>query len=113
MSGRTLAIEEVVRDAGLPTDVFRTIVVAETDVPAVSQALIDDDRIAAVRFTGGERAKSAVAAAAGRVIKKTLLELGGSDPFVRARVQEPADLDALLGGNDTWQVEAQPSLSGE
>ncbi|HJX44895.1 MAG TPA: aldehyde dehydrogenase family protein, partial [Geodermatophilus sp.] len=82
VTGSALAIERVLRDAGLPENVFRSIVVAEEDVPAVSQALIEDDRIAAVSLTGSERAGSAVAATAGRAIKKSLLELGGSDPFV-------------------------------
>jgi len=74
VTGSALAIERVFRDAGLPEDVFRSIVVAEADVPEVSRALIEDDRIAAVSLTGSERAGAAVASAAGRVIKKSLLE---------------------------------------
>ncbi|MGY1731765.1 aldehyde dehydrogenase family protein [Geodermatophilus sp. SYSU D01045] len=93
VTGCALAIERAFRDAGLPENVFRSIVVAEEDVPAVSQALIEDDRIAAVSLTGSERAGSAVAAAAGRAIKKSLLELGGSDPFV---VLDDADLDLAV-----------------
>src|SRR5919199_74458 len=93
VTGGALAIEQVFREAGLPEDVFRSIVVAEEDVPAVSQALIEDDRIAAVSLTGSERAGSAVAAAARRAIKKSLLELGGSDPFV---VLDDADLDLAV-----------------
>jgi succinate-semialdehyde dehydrogenase/glutarate-semialdehyde dehydrogenase len=93
VTGSALAIEQVFREAGLPENVFRSIVVAEEDVPGVSQALIEDDRIAAVSLTGSERAGSAVAAAAGRVIKKSLLELGGSDPFV---VLDDADVDAAV-----------------
>jgi succinate-semialdehyde dehydrogenase/glutarate-semialdehyde dehydrogenase len=95
VTGCALAVEQVFRDAGLPENAFRSIVVAEEDVPAVSQALIEDDRIAAVSLTGSERAGSAVAATAGRVIKKSLLELGGSDPFV---VLDDADLDAAVAG---------------
>ena len=68
VTGSALAIERVFRDAGLPEDVFRSIVVAEADVPEVSRALIEDDRIAAVSLTGSERAGAAVASAAGRVI---------------------------------------------
>src|SRR4051794_9461689 len=95
VTGCALAIEQVFRDAGLPADAFRSIVVAEADVPEVSRALIEDDRIAAVSLTGSERAGAAVAAAAGRVIKKSLLELGGSDPFV---VLADADLDLTVAG---------------
>src|SRR3954452_14087721 len=95
VTGCALAIEQVMTDAGLPDDVFRSIVVAEADVPEVSRALVEDDRIAAVSLTGSERAGAAVAAAAGRVIKKSLLELGGSDPFV---VLADADLDLAVAG---------------
>jgi succinate-semialdehyde dehydrogenase / glutarate-semialdehyde dehydrogenase len=95
VTGCALAIEQVFRDAGLPEDVFRSIVVAEDDVPEVSRTLIADDRIAAVSLTGSERAGSAVAAAAGRAVKKSLLELGGSDPFV---VLADADLDLAVAG---------------
>ena len=95
VTGCALAIEQVFRDAGLPSDVFRSVVVAEADVPEVSRALIEDDRIAAVSLTGSERAGAAVAAAAGGVIKKSLLELGGSDPFV---VLADADLDVAVAG---------------
>src|SRR3954453_11774690 len=95
VTGCALAIEQVFRDAGLPPDVFRSVVVAEADVPDVSRALIEDDRIAAVSLTGSERAGAAVAEAAGRVIKKSLLELGGSDPFV---VLADADLDLAVAG---------------
>lgn len=89
VSGCALALEEIFLDAGVPTDVFRSLIVAEADVPAVSAALVDDDRIAAVSLTGSERAGASVAAAAGRAIKKVVLELGGSDPFV---VLDDADL---------------------
>jgi succinate-semialdehyde dehydrogenase/glutarate-semialdehyde dehydrogenase len=95
VTGCALAIEQVMTDAGLPDDVFRSIVVAEADVPEVSRALVEDDRIAAVSLTGSERAGAAVAAAAGRAIKKSLLELGGSDPFV---VLADADLDLAVAG---------------
>src|SRR4051812_45078280 len=95
VTGCALAIEQVFRDAGLPADVFRSVVVAEADVPDDSRALIEDDRIAAVSLTGSERAGAAVAEIAGRGIKKSLLELGGSDPFV---VLGDADLDLAVAG---------------
>ena len=95
VTGCALAVEQVFRDAGLPDDAFRSIVVAEADVPEVSRALIDDDRVAAVSLTGSEGAGAAVASAAGRAVKKTVLELGGSDPFV---VLADADLDLAVAG---------------
>jgi succinate-semialdehyde dehydrogenase / glutarate-semialdehyde dehydrogenase len=95
VTGCALAIEQVFRDASVPDDVFRSIVVAEADVPEVSRALVEDDRVAAVSLTGSERAGAAVAAAAGRAIKKSLLELGGSDPFV---VLADAELDLAVAG---------------
>lgn len=93
VTGVALAIETIFRDAGLPEGVFRTIVVAEPDVAATVDNLIQDDRIAAVTLTGSNRAGSHVAASAGRAAKKSLLELGGSDPFV---VLDDADLDVVI-----------------
>jgi len=78
VTGCAMAIEALFRSAGYPEHVFRTLVV---DVPAVD-AIIRDDRIQAVTFTGSTRAGQAVAATAGAVVKKTVLELGGSDPSV-------------------------------
>jgi succinate-semialdehyde dehydrogenase / glutarate-semialdehyde dehydrogenase len=89
VTGCALAIEKVFGDAGLPAGVFRTLVIAEPDVPTVTEALINDPRVAAVTLTGSESAGSAVAAIAGRAVKKSVLELGGSDPFV---VLDDADL---------------------
>lgn len=93
VTGVALAIESVLADAGLPADVFRTLVVAEADVPEVVQGLVHDDRVAAVTLTGSNRAGSHVASAAGKAAKKSVLELGGSDPFV---VLEDADLDVVV-----------------
>ena len=78
VTGCALALEELFSTAGYPDHVFRTLVV---DVPAV-EALIRDDRIKAVTLTGSNRAGEAVASTAGATIKKTVLELGGSDPAV-------------------------------
>ncbi|WP_460867408.1 NAD-dependent succinate-semialdehyde dehydrogenase [Rhodococcus aerolatus] len=93
VTGTALAIESVLTDAGLPADVFRALVVVEPDVPGAVERLIADDRVAAVTLTGSNRAGEQVAAAAGRATKKTVLELGGSDPFV---VLADADLDDVV-----------------
>src|SRR5439155_277107 len=73
-----LAIEEVFRDAGFPRGALRTVLVPGSAV----EAIIDDPRVRAVTLTGSNTTGEKVAAAAGRAIKKTVLELGGSDPFV-------------------------------
>src|SRR6476661_6993814 len=86
-----LAIEEVFRRAGFPSGLFRTVL---ADAQVV-KGLIEDPRIVAATLTGSERAGRAVAEQAGRQIKKTVLELGGSDPFV---VLADADLDVAAKG---------------
>ncbi len=84
-----LAIEEVFREAGFPAGVFRTLMIRASQVKRV----IDDPRIHAVTLTGSEPAGRSVAEAAGANIKKSVLELGGSDAFV---VLEDADLDLAV-----------------
>lgn len=84
-----LALEEIFANADLPAGVFTTLLV---ESGAVAE-LIADPRIAAVTITGSERAGREVAAAAGRALKKSVLELGGSDPFI---VMPSADLDAAV-----------------
>jgi len=81
-TGSARAVQRVLDDAGAPAGLFTALVIAERDVPAVTARLIDDPRIGAVTITGSERAGAAVGTAAGRSIKKSVLELGGSDPFV-------------------------------
>jgi succinate-semialdehyde dehydrogenase/glutarate-semialdehyde dehydrogenase len=80
-----LAIEEIIHRAGFPTGVFQTLLISAAQVAP----LIDDQRVKAATLTGSEFAGASLAAAAGKQIKKTVLELGGSDPFI---VLESADL---------------------
>ena len=82
-----LAIERVMHDAGFPRDLFRTLLVGAGAVAGI----IRDPRVAAATITGSEPAGRSVAEAAGRALKPSVLELGGSDPFI---VLADADLDA-------------------
>lgn len=82
-----LALEEVFTRAGAPAGLFTTLLVGSAEVAR----LIDDDRIAAVTFTGSTPAGRSIAAQAGRALKKQVLELGGSDPFI---VLADADIEA-------------------
>jgi succinate-semialdehyde dehydrogenase/glutarate-semialdehyde dehydrogenase len=84
-----LAIEDVIRRAGFPADVFQTLLIGSAAV----ERLLDDERVKAASLTGSEPAGAHVASQAGRRIKKTVLELGGSDPFI---VTAHADLDAAV-----------------
>ena len=81
-----LAIERIFREAGFEEGVFQTLLITSAQVERV----IDDDRVVAITVTGSERAGAAVAGRAGAKVKKTVLELGGSDPFI---VMPSADLD--------------------
>ena len=81
-SGCALAIEAAFTDAGLPSGLFRALLVGDAVVGDVTARIIEDPRVAAVTLTGSERAGTAVGAAAGRALKKSVLELGGSDPFI-------------------------------
>jgi succinate-semialdehyde dehydrogenase/glutarate-semialdehyde dehydrogenase len=78
VTGCALAIADVFREAGLPAGTLATIVVAGRDM----EKIVADPRIAAVTLTGSEGAGSSVASIAGKHLKKTVLELGGSDAFV-------------------------------
>jgi succinate-semialdehyde dehydrogenase/glutarate-semialdehyde dehydrogenase len=82
-----LAIEQVMHDAGFPEALFRTLLLGARRV----RPLILDERIAAVTITGSEPAGRQVAAAAGEALKPSVMELGGSDPFI---VLADADVEA-------------------
>lgn len=84
-----LEIETVIRQAGFPSDVFQSLLIGSSQVERV----INDPRVKAVTLTGSEPAGMQVASQAGRQIKKTVLELGGSDPFI---VTPNADLDRAV-----------------
>ena len=81
-----LAIEEVFINAGFPADLFRTLMIGSGQVDAV----IENAHVKAVTLTGSDIAGRKVAAKAGQMLKKSVLELGGSDPFI---VLADADLD--------------------
>lgn len=81
-----LAIEEIIHEAGIPESLFRTVI---ADVNQ-TQELITHPEIAAVTLTGSTRAGKAVASQAGSVIKKSVLELGGSDPYI---ILKDADIE--------------------
>ncbi|MCW2573957.1 MAG: Aldehyde Dehydrogenase, partial [Frankiales bacterium] len=88
--GCALAIEDVFREAGFPENLFRTALIPGKAV----RALIEDDHIAAVTLTGSVEAGRQVATAAAGVLKKCVLELGGSDAYL---VLEDADIEAAAG----------------
>src|SRR6266496_4142003 len=84
-----LAIEKIFRDAGFGPGVFQTLLIENEAV----EKIIRDPRVKAVTLTGSDRAGSAVASTAGRELKKSVLELGGSDPFI---VMPSADFERAL-----------------
>ena len=87
--GCALAIEQLFRDAGFPEHAFRSLLTGSR----TSADIIAHPRIRAVTLTGSERAGKQVAAHAGSNLKKSVLELGGSDPYI---VLEDADIDAAV-----------------
>jgi acyl-CoA reductase-like NAD-dependent aldehyde dehydrogenase len=84
-----LAIEQVFREAGFPEGIFQTLLVGSAEVAK----LIEHPAISAVTLTGSEGAGQAVASCAGRMLKKTVMELGGSDPLI---VLEDANIGEAL-----------------
>jgi succinate-semialdehyde dehydrogenase/glutarate-semialdehyde dehydrogenase len=97
-----LAIEQLFEEAGAPGGVFQTLLIGSDAVPGI----LSDDRVAAATLTGSEGAGRSVGAIAGQHIKKTVLELGGSDPFI---VMRSADLDAAV----TTAVKARTINNGQ
>jgi succinate-semialdehyde dehydrogenase/glutarate-semialdehyde dehydrogenase len=91
-------LEDVFRRAGFPDGCFTNLFLPASRVAA----LIGDDRVAAVTLTGSEAAGQSVAAAAGQELKKCVLELGGSDPFI---VADSADLDRAVPMAVTGRVQ--------
>lgn len=87
--GCAFAIEKLFLDAGLPKDVFITIPIGSDKV----ELIIANDLVRGVSLTGSEGAGSAVAATAGKYLKKTVLELGGSDPFI---ILDDADIEKTV-----------------
>jgi succinate-semialdehyde dehydrogenase/glutarate-semialdehyde dehydrogenase len=84
-----LALEQLFNEAGAPGGVFQTLLIGSAAVSAI----VADDRVAAATLTGSEGAGTSVAEVAGKHVKKTVLELGGSDPYI---VMPSADLDAAV-----------------
>jgi succinate-semialdehyde dehydrogenase/glutarate-semialdehyde dehydrogenase len=103
-----LDIEQVLRRAGFPEGVFRTLLIPGGGV----QRVIEDPRIRAVTLTGSDATGSKVAAAAGEQLKKTVLELGGSDAFI---VLEDADLEeaARVGARARFQNCGQSCIAAK
>ena len=84
-----LAIEEILHRAGFPTGAFQTLLIGADKVAAI----VADDRVKAATLTGSEPAGISLASTAGKHLKKVVLELGGSDPFI---VMPSADLEAAV-----------------
>ena len=97
-----LAIEDIFRRAGFPEGVFQTLLVGSEAVPRI----LEDRRVVAATLTGSEPAGRSVAGIAGKQIKKTVLELGGSDPFI---VMPSAELDEAA----TTAVKARTINNGQ
>jgi succinate-semialdehyde dehydrogenase/glutarate-semialdehyde dehydrogenase len=108
VSGVSLKVEEIFSASGLPQGVFTTLLIGSREMEPV----VTDERIAAVTLTGSEAAGSSVGALAGKAIKKTVLELGGSDYFI---VLADADLDkaAEVGVKARFQNTGQSCIAAK
>src|ERR1044071_1910341 len=97
-----LSIEEIFASAGFPKGTFQTLLIGSDAV----EAILNDSRVVAATLTGSEPAGRSVAATSGKQIKKTVLELGGSDPFI---VMPSANLDEAV----TTAVKARTINNGQ
>jgi len=97
-----LKIEDIIRRAGFPQGVFQTLLIGSGAVDAI----LNDPRVVAATLTGSEQAGMQVGVSAAKRIKKVVLELGGSDPFI---VMASADLEAAV----TTAVEARIQNNGQ
>ncbi|MDJ1178314.1 NAD-dependent succinate-semialdehyde dehydrogenase [Roseofilum sp. BLCC_M91] len=93
-----IALEEIFTQGGFPPGAFQTLLVGADKVAQI----VADDRVKAATLTGSEPAGASLASIAGKHIKKTVLELGGTDPFI---VLESADLDAAVATAVTARVQ--------
>jgi succinate-semialdehyde dehydrogenase/glutarate-semialdehyde dehydrogenase len=93
VTGSAIAIEALFREAGFPEHLYRTLHIALEDVDRLTGFIIDHPAIKAVSVTGSTAAGRAVAAKSGRALKRSVLELGGSDPYI---VLDDADLELAV-----------------
>ena len=105
-TGCALLLGDVVKETKLPDGILSVVVSGFEATPAVSERIITDGRVAAVTLTGSTGAGRAVAAIAGRALKKTVLELGGSDPFI---VLADADIATAAA----WAVRSRFQNTGQ
>jgi succinate-semialdehyde dehydrogenase/glutarate-semialdehyde dehydrogenase len=105
-TGCALLLDEVAKRAGLHDGLVLVFIASAGRTPEVSERVITDDRVAAVTLTGSTRAGRSVAAVAGRALKKTVLELGGSDPFVVLA-------DAYLEAAAAWAARSRFQNTGQ
>ncbi|NTV47942.1 MAG: NAD-dependent succinate-semialdehyde dehydrogenase, partial [Chlorobiales bacterium] len=102
VTGCALAIEKVFKDAGLPKNLYRTLLISPEHVAEHTSKLIENPLVAAVTVTGSTAAGKHVAGKAGLFLKKTVMELGGNDPYI---VLEDADLDLAIGACVTSRLQ--------
>lgn len=98
VTGCALAIEDLLKRAGFPEGLFRTLVIETSQV----EKLLDHPKVVAATLTGSTRAGKAVASQAGARLKKTVLELGGSDPYL---ILEDADLELAVKACTTGRLQ--------
>jgi len=89
-TGVGIAIKELFDETGFPVEILKNIIISANSVPQISKKIIKNDLIKAVTFTGSSNAGSYVASWAGKYLKKSVMELGGSDPYL---ILNDADLD--------------------